>query len=103
MTESTETSLPAPRAPRAARRGPADLPFTFVDLALVTAISDDHDEPAAMREDRLAALARFEALPVEASRLYTPYVDLRAACWSWTARRSPRPRSRPRPPPQASA
>ena len=79
MTESTETSLPAPRAPRAARRGPADLPFTFVDLALVTAISDDHDEPALMRADRLAALARFEALPVEASRLYTPYVDLRAA------------------------
>jgi Fe-S cluster assembly scaffold protein SufB len=79
MTEVADTSSAAPRAARAARRGPADLPFTFVDEALVTAISDDHDEPAWMREERLAALARFEALPVEASQLYTPYVDLRAA------------------------
>jgi Fe-S cluster assembly scaffold protein SufB len=79
MTEVADTSTPAPRALRTARRGPADLPFTFVDEALVTAISDDHGEPAWMREERLAALARFEALPVEASQLYTPYVDLRAA------------------------
>jgi Fe-S cluster assembly scaffold protein SufB len=84
MTEVTRGSTTAAgeasvaRA-RPARRGPADLPFTFVDEALVTAISDRHDEPAFMREERLAALAQFEALPVEANRLYTPYVDLRAS------------------------
>ncbi len=78
VTETAETSTPA-RAARAPRRAPGDLPFTFVDAALVTAISDRHDEPAWLREDRLAALAQFDALPVESSMLYTPYVDLRAA------------------------
>ncbi len=79
MTEVAQPSSTTGGAIRAPRRAPADLPFTFVDTALVTAISDDHEEPAWMREERLAALARFEALPVEASQLYTPYVDLRAA------------------------
>jgi Fe-S cluster assembly scaffold protein SufB len=78
MTEAAGTALQA-RAPRASRRAPDDLPFSFIDAPLVAAISDRHDEPVFMREERLAALARFEAMPVEANRLYTPYVDLRAA------------------------
>ncbi len=79
MTEVADPSTTAARAARPRRRGPADLPFSFVDEALVTAISDRHDEPAFMREERLAALARFETLPIEPSQLYTPYLDLRAA------------------------
>ena len=78
MTEAADTSILA-RPARAPRRAPDDLPFSFVTAELVTAISDRHDEPEFMRAERAAALARFEALPVEPNRLYTPYVDLRAA------------------------
>ena len=78
MTEAADTSIQA-RPARAPRRAPDDLPFSFITSDLVAGISDRHDEPVFMREERLAALARFEALPVEANRLYTPYVDLRAA------------------------
>ena len=67
------------RPARAPRRATDELPFTFLTEELVTAISDRHNEPAWMREDRLAAFARFAAMPVEPNRLYTPYVDLRAA------------------------
>jgi len=69
----------AARAQRPGRRGPADLPFTFVDAALVERLAAERAEPAWLREDRLAALAAFEATPVESNLLYTPYVDLRAA------------------------
>ncbi len=79
MTQVAEPSSAVGRPARAPRRGPTDLPFTFVDRALVEGIAETHAEPAWLREDRLAALAAFEALPVEANRLYTPYVDLRAA------------------------
>jgi Fe-S cluster assembly scaffold protein SufB len=79
MTEVAEPSSTAAPAQRTPRRAPGDLPFTFVDRALVEAIADALAEPAWLREDRLTALARFEALPVESNRLYTPYVDLRAA------------------------
>jgi len=80
MTEVAEPSnLAAARPARPARRGPTDLPFTFVNRALVDGIAGGNAEPAWLREDRLAALASFEALPVEGNRLYTPYVDLRAA------------------------
>ena len=79
MTEVAEPSSPAVRPARPPRRAPADLPFTFIDGALLEAISDAGSEPEWLRADRLSALAAFEALPIESNRLYTPYVDLRAA------------------------
>ncbi len=79
MTEIADASSPAGRPAPAPRRAPADLPFTFLDRALVEGIAAERGEPAWLLEDRLAALVAFEALPVEASQLYTPYVDLRAA------------------------
>ncbi len=78
VAEASEPSTPA-RPARAPRRAPDDLPFAFVDGALLASIGAAAGEPAWLREDRAAALAAFEALPVEANRLYTPYVDLRAA------------------------
>ena len=79
MTEVAEPSSTAARPARAPRRAPTEMPFTFIDCALVAAISDAGDEPAWLRDDRLAALAAYESLPVESNLLYTPYVDLRAA------------------------
>jgi len=79
MTEIADPSALAGRPARAPRRSPTDLPFTFVDHGLVEALVAGRLEPAWLLEDRLAALALFEALPVEGSQLYTPYVDLRAA------------------------
>ena len=43
------------------------------------ALSAERSEPAWLRAERLAAFAAYDALPVEGNRLYTPYVDLRAA------------------------
>ncbi len=68
----------APPAPRA-RRAPADLPFAFADAALADALGAERDEPGWLREDRLAAAAAYERLPVETSELYTSYVDFRGA------------------------
>ena len=65
--------------PRTPRRGPAELPFTFADQALATALADERDEPDWLRADRLAAAEAFAVLPTEANDLYTPYIDLRAA------------------------
>jgi Fe-S cluster assembly scaffold protein SufB len=79
MTEIADPSSVAGRAARAPRRASADLPFTFVDRGLVESLAAERAEPAWLLEDRLAALALFEGLPVESSQLYTPYVDLRAA------------------------
>jgi Fe-S cluster assembly scaffold protein SufB len=83
MTSPTEapTAPPDPAvAPAArARRAPADLPFAFADAALAAALGADRDEPHWLREDRLAAAAAYERLPVETSELYTAYVDFRAA------------------------
>jgi Fe-S cluster assembly scaffold protein SufB len=78
MTEVAEASTPR-RPARAPRRSPTELPVTFLDRAFVDALVAERDEPAWLREDRLAALGRFEGLEVESNRLYTPYVDLRAA------------------------
>jgi Fe-S cluster assembly scaffold protein SufB len=79
MTEAVEPSTVAGRPARTPRRAPDDLPFSFVGRGLVESIAAAAAEPAWLLEDRLAALAAFEALPVESSYLYTPYVDLRAA------------------------
>jgi len=70
---------PASGRPRPVRRGPADLPFDFADAALAERLADERDEPGWLRADRLAAMDRFAALPVETNRLYTTYVDLRGA------------------------
>ncbi len=67
------------RPPRARRRSPAELPFTFADRSLVEALVAERAEPAWLRDDRLAALAAFETLPIEPNQLYTTYLDLRAA------------------------
>ena len=79
MTEVAEPSVAAGRPARAPRRGAMDLPFSYVTRDQVEALAAARREPGWLREDRLAALAAFEALPVEGNRLYTPYVDLRAA------------------------
>jgi Fe-S cluster assembly scaffold protein SufB len=76
-TKAAEDHATAPA--RRARRGPADLPFRFPDGALAQALSADRSEPAWLRAERLAAFDAYDSLPVEGNRLYTPYVDLRAA------------------------
>jgi len=68
-----------PSAIRAPRRAPADLPFHFADRDLVETLATERAEPDWLRAERVAAAEAFEALPVEANQLYTPYVDLRAA------------------------
>jgi hypothetical protein len=80
MTETAVPSRPArTERPRPSRRGPSELPIAFVERALVERLANDGAEPAWLRSDRLAALERYEALPVEANQLYTPYLDLRGA------------------------
>ena len=75
MTEATAQAA-APARPRATRRSPTDLTFRLDD-ALVERFAAAGPDWLAV--DRRAALARFRAMPVESNRLYTPYVDLRAA------------------------
>src|SRR6478672_10860112 len=65
--------------PRPIRRGPAELPFGFADRGLAQAIAAEREEPAWLRAERIEAWKAFEALPVEANQLYTPYIDLRSA------------------------
>ena len=65
--------------PRIPRRAPADLPFRFADGGLAQALAAEREEPAWLRAERIEAWKAFEALPVEANQLYTPYIDLRAA------------------------
>ena len=76
MTEVADPSTaPAPRA-RPARSGPQDLTYRLdADLVERRAAA----EPAWLAAERRRALAAFGALPTEHSRLYTPYIDLRAA------------------------
>lgn len=77
---TTPSEDPAGSSPtRRPRRAPGDLPFDFLDAALVEAIATARQEPAWLVADRGAALASFDALPVEPNQLYTPYLDLRAA------------------------
>lgn len=67
------------RPPRAPRRSPADLPFTFASLELVERLVAARGEPGWLRDDRRAAAAAFHALPIEPNQLYTGYIDLRTA------------------------
>jgi len=64
---------------RPVRRSPADLPFKFADRELAEALAAERGEPAWLLADRIAAFEAFDAMPVEANQLYTPYVDLRGA------------------------
>ncbi len=64
---------------RAPRRAPADLPFRFADRGLAQALAAERGEPDWLRAERIGAWQAFEALPVEANQLYTPYIDLRGA------------------------
>jgi Fe-S cluster assembly protein SufD len=73
------TQVPITERPRAARRGPADLPIRFADRALAETLAGERAEPDWLRADRVAAAEAFDALPIEANQLYTPYIDLRAA------------------------
>jgi Fe-S cluster assembly scaffold protein SufB len=76
----TETA-PAPR-PRPVRRALDDLGLvvTAEDIERVTAA-----EPEWLAADRRAAFEAFRTLPSEPNRLYTPYIDLRAAALGETA------------------
>ncbi len=76
MTLARTTRATTARMPR---RAPADLPFDFADRGLAEALATERDEPAWLRDERLAAFGAFESLPVESNQLYTPYIDLRAA------------------------
>jgi Fe-S cluster assembly scaffold protein SufB len=69
----------ADRAARPVRRSPSDLPFRFADRGLAQALAAEREEPSWLRTDRIEAWKAFEALPVEANQLYTPYIDLRSA------------------------
>jgi Fe-S cluster assembly protein SufD len=76
---STSTAAPAPgRGESRSRRraSPADLSYRL-DQDLIA--SRAAGEPEWLAADRLAALAAFDALPIEPNQLYTGYVDLRAA------------------------
>ena len=75
MTTETRTA----DRPRPIRRAPADLPFRFADRGLAQALGAEREEPAWLRAERIEAWQAFEALPVEANQLYTPYIDLRGA------------------------
>ncbi|HKF84179.1 MAG TPA: SufD family Fe-S cluster assembly protein [Candidatus Limnocylindrales bacterium] len=78
MTEVADPSS-RPRPARAPRRSPTELAVTFLDRPFVEALVAERGEPGWLRDDRLAALTAFESLEVESNRLYTPYLDLRAA------------------------
>jgi Fe-S cluster assembly scaffold protein SufB len=77
-SETAGEASPANRR-RPARRGPADLPFTFPDVGLAQALAAERSEPAWLRAERIAAATAYEALPLEKNHLYTTYVDLRSA------------------------
>ena len=67
----------APATPRRpGRRVPTELAFDVDPVWFEALIAAG---PEWLADDRRAALERFHLLPVESNRLYTPYVDLRAA------------------------
>jgi Fe-S cluster assembly scaffold protein SufB len=75
IADAGPPNSPAARA-RPARRAPTDLSFRL-DEALLERFASR--EPDWLTADRRQAFAAFGSLPTESSRLYTPYVDLRAA------------------------
>jgi Fe-S cluster assembly scaffold protein SufB len=75
VTEVADPST-APPPPRRARAATTDLSYRL-DPALVERRAAG--EPAWLGDQRRLALAAFDVLPIEPNRLYTPYVDLRAA------------------------
>ena len=79
ILDVTRTPAPATAAARPARRAPADLPFRFADRDLVEALGAERNDPDWLRAERIEAWQAFDALPIEANQLYTPYIDLRAA------------------------
>ncbi len=102
MTAETEGSASTDRGrrasadrPRAARRGPTELDFEL-DERLVESWAEQ--EPDWLAAERRAAFARWRTLPVEANRLYTTYIDLRAAALA-----AVRPWEAPAAAPEASA
>ncbi len=64
---------------RPARRGPADLPFTFPNVDLARTLAAERSEPDWLLAERVAAAAAYEGLPLEKNQLYTTYVDLRSS------------------------
>jgi Fe-S cluster assembly scaffold protein SufB len=76
---ASKTDATPPRAARAPRRAPTDLPFHFANRELVESLVTERSEPDWLRADRVAALEAYEALPVESNQLYTSYIDLRGA------------------------
>ncbi|MEO5941638.1 MAG: SufD family Fe-S cluster assembly protein [Candidatus Limnocylindrales bacterium] len=75
--EATPAAPDAPARPaRIPRRSPSELTF-ILDEATVAAHAGI--EPDWLTADRLAALERSRALPIETNQLYTTYVDLRTA------------------------
>ncbi len=79
MTEVADASTTATSRPGPTRTGPQDLTYRL-DAALVERRASG--EPAWLAAERRRALAAYEPLLVEPNRLYTPYVDLRAAALS---------------------
>ena len=83
MTDANAPAVADAEAPnaavartRTARRAPADLTFALDDAYVARLAAD---APEWLAADRAAALEAFRSLPTESNRLYTPYVDLRAA------------------------
>ena len=72
-------AAPATATAVAARQAPSDLTLSFVDEATVRSVAAAGGNPDWLLADRLAALAAFEALPIETNQLYTTYIDLRNA------------------------
>jgi Fe-S cluster assembly scaffold protein SufB len=61
------------------RRAPSDLPFRFAGTELAQALASERRDPDWLLAERIDAAGAFDALPIEANQLYTPYIDLRAA------------------------
>ncbi|HET7182649.1 MAG TPA: SufD family Fe-S cluster assembly protein [Candidatus Limnocylindrales bacterium] len=78
-TANPAAATPTAASPRPPRRHPADLPFHFPGRDLAETLATERGEPEWLRAERVAAWTAYDALPIEANQLYTPYIDLRAA------------------------